>query len=41
MFCHITANWRGRPLNSYEIVIDTIAATANRTGLRLDAELGS
>lgn len=39
MFCHITANWRGRPLTSYQIVIETIAAMTTRTGLRIGAEL--
>ncbi len=39
MFCHITANWRGRPLTSYEVVIGTIAATTTRTGLTIGAEL--
>lgn len=39
MFCHITANWRGRPLTSYQLVIETIAATTTRTGPRVGAEL--
>jgi hypothetical protein len=39
MFCHITANRRGRPLTSYKVVIETIAATTTRTGLRIGAEL--
>lgn len=39
MFCHITASWRGRPLTSYKVVIETIAATTTRTGLRIGAEL--
>ncbi|MDH6711104.1 hypothetical protein P3T27_007856 [Kitasatospora sp. MAA19] len=39
MFCHITANWRGRPLTSYEVVIETIAATTTRSGLTIGAEL--
>jgi len=39
MFCHITANWRGRPLTSYQVVIETIAATTTGAGLRIDAEL--
>jgi hypothetical protein len=39
MFCHITANWRGRPLTSYQVVIETIAATTTCTGLRIGAEL--
>jgi hypothetical protein len=39
MFCHITANWRGRPLTSYQVVIETIAATTTHTGLTIGAEL--
>ncbi|MFD4950427.1 ISAzo13 family transposase [Streptomyces sp. NPDC058451] len=39
MFCHITANWRGRPLTSYEVVLETIAATTTTTGLSIGAEL--
>jgi hypothetical protein len=39
MFCHITANWRGRPLTSYQLVIETIAATTTKTGLSIGAEL--
>jgi hypothetical protein len=33
-------NWRGRPLNSYEVVVNSIAAAATRTGLTVHAELG-
>uniref|UniRef100_UPI003F6841B3 ISAzo13-like element transposase-related protein n=1 Tax=Streptomyces fildesensis TaxID=375757 RepID=UPI003F6841B3 len=32
-------NWRGRPLTSHEVVVNTIAATRTRTGLRVDAVL--
>lgn len=39
MFCHITANWRGRPLTSYQVVLETIAATTTAAGLRIGAEL--
>lgn len=39
MFCHITANWRGRPLPSYQVVIETIAATTTRKGLSIGVEL--
>lgn len=39
MFCHITANWRGRPLTSYQVVLETIAATTTKTGLTIGAEL--
>jgi hypothetical protein len=39
LFSHITMNWRGRPLASHEVVVQTIAATTTRTGLRVRAEL--
>jgi transposase len=39
LFSHITLNWRGRPLTSHEVVVNTIAATRTRTGLRVHAEL--
>jgi transposase len=39
LFSHITMNWRGRPLTSHEVIVNTIAATTTRTGLRVRAEL--
>jgi hypothetical protein len=39
LFSHITMNWRGRPLASHEVIVQTIAATTTRTGLRVHAEL--
>jgi hypothetical protein len=39
MFCHITQNWRGRPLVSHEVIIKLIANTATQTGLKIRAEL--
>ncbi|MEU8435400.1 ISAzo13 family transposase [Streptomyces sp. NPDC029216] len=39
LFSHITMNWRGRPLTSHEVVVQSIAATTTRTGLRVHAEL--
>ncbi len=39
MFCHITQNWRGRPLISHEIIVNLIANTATRQGLKIQAEL--
>jgi hypothetical protein len=39
LFCHISMNWRGRPLTSHDVIINTIAATTTRTGLRVHAEL--
>jgi transposase len=39
MFCHITQNWRGRPLISHEVIINLIANTTTEQGLRIEAEL--
>ena len=39
MFCHITENWRGRPLISREVVVQLIGATTTTTGLEIKAEL--
>jgi hypothetical protein len=39
LFSHITMNWRGRPLASHEVIVQTIAATTTRAGLRVHAEL--
>jgi len=39
LFSAITMNWRGRPLTSHQVVVNTIAATTTRTGLRVRAEL--
>ena len=39
LFSHISMNWRGRPLASHEVIVQTIAATTTRTGLTVDAEL--
>jgi hypothetical protein len=39
LFCHISHSWRGRPLVSYEIVINSIAATTTSAGLKVYARL--
>jgi Rhodopirellula transposase DDE domain len=39
MFCHITENWRGRPLVSRAVVVNLIGSTKTRTGLRINAQL--
>jgi Rhodopirellula transposase DDE domain len=39
LFSQITMNWRGRPLTSHEVVVETIAATTTTTGLRVYAVL--
>ena len=39
MFCHITQNWRGRPLISHEVIVQLIANTVTQQGLKIRAEL--
>jgi hypothetical protein len=39
LFSHISMNWRGRPLISHHVIVNTIAATTTNTGLRVHAEL--
>src|SRR5229473_6333847 len=41
MFSHITQNWRGRPLVSHEVIIQLIAHTTTKKGLKIHAELDS
>jgi len=41
LFCHVTRNWRGRPLETYEIVVNLIGSTTTQTGLTVRAELDS
>ena len=38
MFCHITQNWRGRPLISHETINQLIANTTTGQGLKIQAE---
>lgn len=38
MFCHITNNWRGRPLLSRQILVQLIGAVTTEQGLRIRAE---
>ncbi len=39
LFCHITQNWRGRPLRTFETVVELIGHTRTTTGLRVKAKL--
>ncbi len=39
MFCHITENWRGRPLINHEVIVSLIANTTTKAGLRIKAAL--
>lgn len=41
MFSHISMNWRGKPLYSHEVIVNLIAATTTRTGLKIEAEIDS
>ncbi len=39
LFCHITKNWRGRPLRTFASVVELIGHTRTDTGLRVKAKL--
>jgi hypothetical protein len=39
LFSFITLNWRGRPLTSHEVIVNLIAATTTRSGLRVQSQL--
>ncbi len=39
LFCHITKNWRARPLVNYEVVINLISNTKTKQGLKVNVEL--
>jgi Rhodopirellula transposase DDE domain len=39
LFCHITQNWRGRPLRTFETIVDTIGNTRTASGLKVKAQL--
>ena len=39
LFCHITQNWRGRPLRTFETLVALIGHTRTATGLRVRARL--
>lgn len=39
LFCHITQNWRGKPLTSFETVVNLIGRTRTTKGLRVKARL--
>jgi hypothetical protein len=37
LFCFITKNWRGRPLTSYEVIVNLIGNTTTKSGLTVRA----
>ncbi len=39
MFNFITQNWRGRPLSSYQVIVNLIGKTTSKTGLKVRAAL--
>ena len=39
LFCHITENWRGKPLTTFETIVDLIGHTRMAAGLRVKAKL--
>jgi hypothetical protein len=39
LFCHITQNWRGRPLTDRLAVVELIGATTTKAGLKVDCVL--
>lgn len=39
LFSHITQNWRGRPLESHEVIVNLIANTTTTAGLKVQCQL--
>jgi Rhodopirellula transposase DDE domain len=39
LFCYITQNWRAKPLTSRAAVVELIAATTTKTGLKVECAL--
>lgn len=41
LFSYISQNWRGRPLRSFQTIVNLIAATTTSAGLKVHAELNT
>ncbi len=39
LFSYITQNWRGKPLISHEVIVNLIANTTTKTGLKVSCDL--
>ena len=39
LFSFITQNWRGKPLVSHQVIVQLIAATTTKTGLKVHSEI--
>ena len=41
LFCHVTQNWRGRPLTSHDMIVKLIGSTTTSGGLKVKAALNT
>ncbi len=41
LFSFISQNWRGKPLVSHQVIVDLIAATTTKAGLKVRAQIDS
>jgi hypothetical protein len=39
LFCHVTRNWQGQPLESYQVVVELLTAVTTESGLKVHARL--
>lgn len=39
LFCHITRNWRGTPLETHQTVVELIGSTTTEQGLEVHTQL--
>jgi len=39
LFCHITRNWRGVPLETHQVVVNLVSSTRNEKGLEVHCRL--
>ena len=39
LFCHVTQNWRGKPLVSHDLIVKLIGSTTTQAGLKVRAAL--
>lgn len=39
LFCHVTRNWRGHPLESDEVIVNLIGSTTTAAGLKVHTTL--
>ena len=39
LFCHVTRNWQGQPLETFDVVVNLIGSTTTQSGLKVYAKL--